>query len=69
MLCGDPGYIESDLTKKSGRHLLYASLHKLPESPGVFSEVQLRWINGHYPEDFVIAARARLAETLDAIHG
>ncbi len=32
--------------------LLYAFLPRLPESPGAFSEAQLRFINGHYPEDF-----------------
>ena len=42
------------------QHLLYAFLPKMPESPGAFSEAQLRWINGHYPEDFAAACRARL---------
>lgn len=41
-------------------HLLYAFLPRLPESPGAFSEAQLRWINGHYPEDFAQACRTRL---------
>ncbi len=40
--------------------LLYSFLPKLPFSPGAFTEAQLRWINGHYPEDFAIACRARL---------
>ncbi len=40
-----------------GQRLLYSFLPKLPESPGAFSEAQLRWINGHYPEDFAEAAR------------
>jgi hypothetical protein len=44
----------------NGQHLMYAFLPRLPESPGAFSEAQLRWINGHYPEDFAIAARAKL---------
>ncbi|MCP4753639.1 MAG: hypothetical protein GY866_22365 [Proteobacteria bacterium] len=44
--------------------LLYAFLPKLPESPGAFSEAQLRWINGHYPEDFASACRSRLPEVL-----
>jgi hypothetical protein len=39
------------------QHLLYALLPRLPESPGAFSEAQLRWINGHYPEDFAAACR------------
>ncbi|NQU65611.1 MAG: hypothetical protein HQ517_15190 [SAR324 cluster bacterium] len=43
------------------QRLLYAFLPKLPESPGAFSEAQLRWINGHYPEDFALACRAQLS--------
>jgi hypothetical protein len=39
------------------QRLLYSFLPKLPESPGAFSEAQLRWINGHYPEDFAFACR------------
>jgi hypothetical protein len=27
---------------------------------GAFSEAQLRYINGHYPEDFAIACRQEL---------
>jgi hypothetical protein len=48
--------------------LLYAFLPRLPQSPGAFSEAQLRWINGHYPEDFAEACRNRLPRpgTLDA---
>jgi hypothetical protein len=42
------------------QHLIYALLPKLPESPGAFSEAQLRWINGHYPEDFAAACREKL---------
>lgn len=41
--------------------LLYAFLPRLPESPGAFSEAQLRFINGHYPEDFAQACRAQLS--------
>lgn len=41
--------------------LLYALLPRLPESPGAFSEAQLRFINGHYPEDFAAACRKQLA--------
>ena len=40
--------------------LLYSLLPRLPESPGAFSEAQLRFINGHYPEDFAAACRAQL---------
>jgi hypothetical protein len=47
-------------TDKSDQRLLYSFLPKLPESPGAFSELQLRWIMGHYPEDFAIACRHKL---------
>ncbi len=40
--------------------LLYAFLPRLPESPGAFSEAQMRFINGHYPEDFSAACRRQL---------
>ena len=40
--------------------LFYAFLPRLPESPGAFSEAQLRYINGHYPEDFAAVCRRRL---------
>ena len=42
------------------QHLLYSFLPRLPHSPGAFSEAQLRWIMGHYPEDFAAACRAQL---------
>lgn len=45
-------------------HLLYTFLPRLPESPGAFSEAQLRWINGHYPEDFAAACRRSLSRRL-----
>jgi len=45
-----------------GQHLLYAFLPRLPESPGAFSEAQLRFINGHYPEDFAAVCRQQLAK-------
>lgn len=45
-----------DSTDRDQR-LLYSFLPKLPESPGAFSEAQLRWITGHYPEDFAEACR------------
>ena len=46
---------------EAGQHLLYAFLPRLPESPGAFSEAQLRFINGHYPEDFAAVCRQQLA--------
>ena len=47
------------LNEESSLHqpLLYAFLPRLPESPGAFSEAQLRFINGHYPEDFATVCR------------
>ncbi|MBA2880934.1 hypothetical protein HNR65_001260 [Desulfosalsimonas propionicica] len=47
-------------TDDNGQRLFYVILPRLPESPGAFSEFQLRWINGHYPEDFAAACRAAL---------
>jgi hypothetical protein len=44
------------------QRLLMALMPRLPESPGAFSEAQLRWINGHYPEDFAVACRRQLPE-------
>jgi hypothetical protein len=44
------------------QRLLYAFLPRIPWSPGAFSEAQLRWINGHYPEDFAAACRAGLSK-------
>jgi hypothetical protein len=49
------------------QRLLYAFLPRLPESPGAFSEAQMRWINGHYPEDFAACCRRRLPEVTAAI--
>ncbi len=47
----------------NGQRLLYSFLPKLPWSMGAFSEAQLRFISGHFPEDFAIACRAQLAGT------
>ena len=51
----------------SDQRLLYAFLPRLPESPGAFSEAQMRWICGHYPEDFAIACRRQLQGGLENI--
>jgi hypothetical protein len=48
------------------QRLLYAFLPRLPDSPGAFSEAQMRWINGHYPEDYAAACRRRLPEVPEA---
>lgn len=45
------------------QRLLYSLLPKLPYSMGAFSEAQLRWINGHYPEDFALSCRRALKAT------
>jgi len=47
---------------EADQHLLYSLLPKLPESMGAFSEAELRFINGHYPEDFAAACRLATAE-------
>jgi len=47
------------------QRLLYSLMPKLPYSMGAFSEAQLRFICGHFPEDFAAACRTALAE-LDA---
>jgi hypothetical protein len=44
----------------SSQRLLYSFLPRLPWSPGAFSEAQLRFISGHYPEDFAAACRSAL---------
>jgi hypothetical protein len=46
---------------ETAQPLLYSLLPKLPQSPGAFSEAQLRFINGHYPEDFAAVCRRSLA--------
>lgn len=45
---------------ETGQRLFYSFLPRLPHSPGSFSETQLRWINGHYPEDFAATCRSRM---------
>ncbi len=42
------------------QRLLYSLSPRLPHSPGAFSETQQRWINGHFPEDFATALRAKI---------
>lgn len=49
---------------ETAQPLLYSLLPKLPQAPGAFSEAQLRFINGHYPEDFAAVCRQSLA-TMD----
>ncbi len=45
------------------QRLFYYLLPKHPISPGTFSEWQLRWISGHYPEDFAATLRSHIPET------
>lgn len=51
-------YSKSFHSADTDHRLLYCFLPRLPESPGAFSEAQLRWINGHYPEDFAVVCRS-----------
>ncbi len=45
-------------TCKSDQHLLYSFIPRLPYAPDTFSEAQLRWISGCYPEDVARACRS-----------
>lgn len=55
-------FSKSILEKNRDQRLLISLLPRLPQSPGAFSEAQLRWINGHYPEDFAQACRSHLPQ-------
>jgi len=55
-------YSKSILDNDEDQRLLMAFLPRLPESPGAFSEAQLRWIIGHYPEDFAQACRHHIPD-------
>ncbi len=46
------------------QHLVYSFIPRLPYAPDTFSEAQLRWISGCYPEDMAQACR-RAAGTLN----
>jgi len=46
------------------QRLLYSFIPKLPYAPGTFSEAQLRWISGCYPEDFAHACRRQINNIL-----
>lgn len=48
-------------SNRTDHPMIYCFIPKLPHSPGAFSETQLRFINGHYPEDFATACRNSLA--------
>ncbi len=49
-------------SNSTDQRLFYSFLPKIPQSPGAFSEAQLRWINGHYPEDFALACGLHFAK-------
>ncbi len=51
-----------DLNSDHDQQLIYSFLPKIPMSPGAFSEAQLRYINGHYPEDFANVCRNILSQ-------
>jgi len=44
------------------QQLLYSFIPRLPYAPDTFSEAQLRWISGVYPEDFAHACRQVVTE-------
>ncbi len=58
-------YAKPAVGGNNDQRLLMAFLPKLPESPGAFSEAQLRWISGHYPEDFAQACRRHLNRSVN----
>ncbi len=43
------------------QHLIYSFIPRLPYAPDTFSEAQLRWITGCYPEDIAEACRQAIA--------
>lgn len=45
----------------TGQHLVYSFIPRLPYAPGTFSEAQMRFISGCYPEDFSFACRKVLS--------
>jgi hypothetical protein len=53
-------YSKRFASKRQDQPLIYCFMPKLPQSPGAFSEIQLRFINGHYPEDFAAVCRQSL---------
>ncbi len=50
-----------DIIEKS-QHLLYSFIPRLPYAPDTFSEAQLRFICGAYPEDVALACRKTMAQ-------
>jgi len=58
-------YASRFYAEPTDQRLIIAFLPRMPESPGAFSEAQLRWINGHYPEDFAAACRLKLPDIIE----
>jgi hypothetical protein len=48
-------------TDHLNQHLIYSFIPRLPYAPPTFSEAQMRWITGVYPEDLARACRDILA--------
>ncbi len=44
-----------------GQHIVYSFIPRMPYAPQTFSEAQLRWISGCFPEDFAQACRQALS--------
>ena len=52
------GRFNSPVTEQ---HLVYSFIPRLPYAPGTFSEAQMRFIGGCFPEDFAFACRQALS--------
>ena len=50
---------------RNGQRLLYSFLPKLPWAMGGFSEAHLRFICGHFPEDFATCCRLQIKKLTD----
>ena len=44
-------------SRDTDQHLIYSFIPRLPYAPGTFSEAQMRFISGCFPEDFAQACR------------
>jgi hypothetical protein len=51
--------------RESDQRLVYSFIPRLPYAPDTFSEAQLRWISGTFPEDFAHACRIELDSLLN----
>lgn len=48
-------------SREAAQHLVYAFIPRLPYAPGTFSEAQMRFIGGCFPEDFAVACRKAIS--------